>query len=348
MIEIKNLSVKLGDFHLRQIDLEIEAGSYFVLLGPTGAGKTVLVECIAGIEKPDQGEIWIDGVNMTDYLPEERNLGYMPQDYTLFPNMTVEANIAFALRVKKVPRARIAERVEELADQLDIGHLMQRYPLKLSGGEKQRVSLARALAPKPTAVLLDEPLSALDESMRAAFCGDLRCIQQSTGATFIHVSHSFEETIDCADSIAILNEGRVIQVGSVSDILRRPQNEFMARFVRSGNMFRGRASMDGRLTKVAVGDIALFAAGHHAVDQAFLVVRPEDVSVSHGRPASNPRNVFEGRVREVTDKITFIRIDVDIGIPMIAHKTRSTWTASGVGVGDTVYVSFDPERAHVF
>jgi ABC-type Fe3+/spermidine/putrescine transport system ATPase subunit len=348
MIEIKNLSLRLGEFHLRHVDLKVEQGSYFVILGPTGAGKTVLVECIAGVEKPDEGEIWIDGVNITDFLPEDRNIGYMPQDYTLFPNMTVESNISFGLRIKKVPRDAINERVRELAGLLDISHLMHRYPLKLSGGEKQRVSLARALATKPTALLLDEPLSALDESMRASFCKDLRRIQQSTGATFVHVSHSFEETIDCADGIAILNEGRVVQVGSVSDILRRPKNEFMATFVRSENVFRGPAQSADGLTKVSVGGVNLFAAGLQSGNEAFLTIRPEDILLSRRKPESDHINVFEGKIKEITDRITFIRFDVDIGVPLVVFQTRSAWSVSDLAVGEKVYVSFDPDDANVF
>jgi ABC-type Fe3+/spermidine/putrescine transport system ATPase subunit len=348
MIQVKNLSLKLGVFDLRDVSLEIPSGNYFALLGPTGAGKTVLVECIVGIYRPDVGEVWIDGTDVTDFLPEERNIGYMPQDYALFPNMTVEKNIAFGLKIRKMPAAALADRVRELTDLLNIGHLLDRYPLRLSGGEKQRVALARALAPKPSAIILDEPLSALDESMRASFCKDLRCIQMSTGATFIQVSHSFEETIDCADKIAILNEGTVIQVDTVDGILRRPKNEFMANFVRSGNIYRGQAHTDGELTRVSVGGLDLYATGKGKDGDVFLTVRPEEVFLTTADPGPNPVNVFQGQVKEVADKITFMRAEVDIGIPVVVYVTKNIWTRSGMGMGDTVYLTFEPSSAHVF
>ena len=162
MLCIERLSIRLGEFDLRDISLEVREGEYFVLLGPTGTGKTVLVECIAGLHRPKSGRIFLNGRDITDLPPEERGIAYVPQDYALFPNLTAFENIAFGLRVRKFPEAMVRQKVQELAEWLGITYLLHRLPLTLSGGEKQRVALARALAVEPKVLLLDEPLAAVD------------------------------------------------------------------------------------------------------------------------------------------------------------------------------------------
>jgi len=185
MIQIQNLSIDLGEFHLRDIDLRIKQGEYMALLGPTGAGKTVLVECIVGIYHPRQGDMLIDGVDVARLYPEERNVGYVPQDYALFPNMTVAQNLAYGLKARKRPTAEIKDKVEAMMKLLGISHLDYRLPLNLSGGEKQRVALGRALITNPRILLLDEPLSALDENLRSELAAEhsLDAAPSSTSAT---------------------------------------------------------------------------------------------------------------------------------------------------------------------
>jgi molybdate/tungstate transport system ATP-binding protein len=205
MLRVERLSIRLGEFDLRNISLEVREGEYFVLLGPTGTGKTVLVECIAGLHRPKSGRIFLNGRDITDLPPEERGIGYVPQDYALFPNLTAFENIAFGLRVRKFPEAMVRRKVQELAEWLGITYLLHRLPLTLSGGEKQRVALARALAVEPKVLLLDEPLAAVDEQTRERLCRELKAIQRQTGATFVHVSHNFEETLAVADRIGVMH-----------------------------------------------------------------------------------------------------------------------------------------------
>lgn len=241
MIKVRDLSIDLGEFHLRDIDLDINKGEYMVLLGPTGAGKTVLVECIVGLFNPPKGSIFIGDRNVVGLYPEERNVGYVPQDYALFPNMTVKKNIAYGLEARKLPTEEIEERVDKMMAMLGIEHLHYRYPLNLSGGEKQRVALGRALVTEPEILLLDEPLSALDENLRSELAAELRQIQRQSGAIFLHVCHSFEEASDLADRIAIMKDGRIAQVGTIDEVLTNPKNLFVARFARTRNFMKGKA-----------------------------------------------------------------------------------------------------------
>jgi len=236
MLRVENLSIRLGEFDLRDISFEVREGEYFVLLGPTGTGKTVLIECIAGLHRPRTGRIILNGRDVTDLPPEERGIAYVPQDYALFPNLTAFENIAFGLRVRKLPDSKVRARVYELAEWLGITYLLDRLPLTLSGGEKQRVALARALAVEPQILLLDEPLAAVDEQTRERLCRELKTIQRQTGATFVHVSHNFEETLAVADRIGVMNFvegteegkrgtrlriGQLLQVGTPEEIFYR-------------------------------------------------------------------------------------------------------------------------------
>ena len=245
MIDIENLSIDLGEFHLRDISLRIHDGEYMVLLGPTGAGKTVLVECIVGIHRPDTGRILIDGRDATRLYPEERNVGFVPQDYALFPNMTVADNVAYGLKARRLPKAEVAERVERMMRLLEVDHLRERLPLNLSGGEKQRVALGRALATEPRVLLLDEPLAALDENLRSELAAELRRVHQAVRGTFLHVCHSFEEAAEVADRVAIINEGRIVQVGNLDEVISGPASLFVARFTRTRNLLDGRAEPVG-------------------------------------------------------------------------------------------------------
>ncbi|RKY03149.1 hypothetical protein DRP77_06765, partial [Candidatus Poribacteria bacterium] len=188
MIRVERLNAQAGEFRLKDIDLEIGKGEYFVLLGPTGAGKTFLIECICGLRRIESGRILINGRDVTHLEPAERNLGYVPQDYALFPTMTVFENIAFGLKVRRA--SNVEERVLKVAEMLRITHLLDRYPQGLSGGEKQRVALGRALVIEPDALLLDEPLSALDPATAETLCRELKRVQRETGVTTIHVCHN--------------------------------------------------------------------------------------------------------------------------------------------------------------
>ena len=222
MIEIIDLSIELGRFALHHVDLSIRDGEYLVLLGPTGSGKTVLVECIAGIHRKHGGRILVDGRDVTGLYPEERHIGYVPQDYALFPNLTVRENVAYGLRARRLPEVEIVARVNSMLKMLGLSQLAERSPTTLSGGEKQRTALGRALVTNPRILLLDEPLSAIDEVMRSELATELSRIQRAVNGTFLHVCHSFDEATEVADRVAILREGSIAQVGTIEELLEKP------------------------------------------------------------------------------------------------------------------------------
>ena len=345
LIEIRNVSITLGEFVVREASVAVERGEYFVLLGPTGAGKTVLLECLAGLYRPDRGDVFVAGERVNDIPPERRGLGYLPQDYALFPHLDVAKNVGFGMRLRKKPAAEIARRVKELAELLGITHLLHRSPVRLSGGERQRVALARALAIEPKVLLLDEPLSALDEQTREGLCVELRRVHQELGTTTVHVSHNFEETLMVADKIGILNQGRVEQIGTPEEVFRRPNSEFVARFVRSENILRGRARRDGSGLGVRVGELE-FRAVEGPEGEVCLTVRPEEVALTttdNGQP-----NLVRGRVVRVIDRGALIRVDVEAGVTLVALLARRAFYESGLAVGSEVSAHFDPGAVHVF
>ena len=346
LIEIRGLSITLGEFAVHEASLSVAEGEYFVLLGPTGAGKTVVLECLAGLYRPAQGDIYVSGRRVNDVPPERRGLGYLPQDYALFPHLDVAKNIGFGMKLRKRPAAEITRKVQELAQLLGIAHLLHRSPVKLSGGERQRVALARALAIEPKVLLLDEPLSALDEQTREGLCVELRRVHEELGTTTVHVSHNFEETLMVADRIGILHQGRVQQIGTPEEVFRRPNSEFVARFVRSENVLRGTASRNGSGLRVRVGERE-FAAAEGPEGEVCLTVRPEEVAVSTDAPAG-AANVLRGRLVRVIDRGALIRVDVEADLTLVALMARRAFRESGLHVGSDVVASFSPPAVHVF
>jgi len=232
MIRTEEISFRIGTFQLQRLSLDIAKGEYFILLGPPGSGKTVFLECLCGLKKIDSGRIYIDGHHVTNLEPRARGIGYVPQDYALFPHLSVERNIAFGLRVHGYQHKEIRAKIIETAELLDIQRLLTRRINGLSGGEKQRVALARALVLQPKILLLDEPVCALDEVTRQEVCAQLLDIQRRLGLTTIHVSHNLEEAFTVADRAAILNDGILQQVGPLDELLNKPNSKFVARFMR--------------------------------------------------------------------------------------------------------------------
>lgn len=212
MIALKNINARAGDFHLKDISFQVPTGTYAIIMGATGCGKTTLLEVICGLNKPQSGSIQMMGCDRTHAKPGSRQIGYIPQDAALFNHMTVQDNLAFALRLRKWQPADITSRVEELASLLQITPLLKRKPLGLSGGEKQRVALGRALAFRPRILCLDEPLSALDQDIRLSMCALLEQIKQDLGVTFLHVTHDRNEASRLADMTITMEKGRLVEV----------------------------------------------------------------------------------------------------------------------------------------
>ncbi len=236
MIELKNITLRLKSFSLQNIDLKINDNEYFVLLGPTGSGKSMIMDIIAGSIIPDEGRIIINGRDITYLPPEKRKVGYVTQDYSLFDHMKVIDNITFGLRVRKVSEKDAMDIIKPLVDKFNLNELLDKYPYVLSGGEKQKVAIVRALAINPDILLLDEPLVSLDPNIRSRFMVELKNIHEEMKFTTLHVTHSMDEAEYLADHLGIIKSGRIIQVGKFDEISRNPVSDFVASFIGLENI----------------------------------------------------------------------------------------------------------------
>lgn len=237
MLKINHVYKSFGKFKLKDIHFEIEKGEYFVILGPTGTGKTVVLESIAGMYNVDKGNIYIDNIDITTVAPENRNVGFVYQDYLLFPHLSVKDNISFGLKARKMRKEEIAIALEDISEMLKIKHLLSRKPNNLSGGEMQRVAFARAIVTNPKILLLDEVSSALDPNTKREFQVNLKKIHKKLHTTTVHVTHDFDEAFYLADRIAVMNNGVICQIGTTKEIFNHPEADFVAKFV-SGNNFK--------------------------------------------------------------------------------------------------------------
>ena len=351
MIEVKEIHKTLGKFAVRGVSLSIERGEYFVVLGPTGAGKTVLLECIAGLHKLDAGAIFINGQDVSALPPESRHVSYVPQDYVLFPHLSVFENIAFSLRLRRWSRTEIDQRVHSLAEMLGISHLLDRRPRTLSGGEQQRTAIARALAPHPTALLLDEPLSALDENTRVQIADELRTLPERFGTTVVHVCHNFDEALLLATRIGVMHAGRLIQVGLPQDIFERPNSRFVAEFMRVRNIFpvaEAVASSDGVICTLAPGFQLVSAVTSIPAGTLLASVRPERVWLSAQRPDNGP-NIFQVTVSATRPLGDVVDVELLLdGTTIHAAVTRQLADALALSPGASLWASIDPAHVHIF
>lgn len=344
MLRVENMETVAGEFRLQTVNLFAPAGSYGVLLGPPGSGKSVLVETICGLRNPTSGRILIDEVDVSHDDPRERLVGYVPQDYVLFPSKKVEDNIIFGLRSRGMSRSEAKMNIEWVVDLLHIGSLLDRWPGTLSGGEQQRVALARALAIKPRLLLLDEPVSALDEGLRERVCRELRLFQRELGITTIHISHNIEEALAVSDWAAVLNKGEILQHGPMTDLLRHPRNETVARFLRSENVFSG----DAMPASSGYSSIS-FAGGQlkTACDckgPVTFVVRPELIVL--GKDNESHENAVESRLVEIADRGAYIRLVFDAGVPITVFASVHGRSPTLV-VGETCNIIIPPDSIHV-
>lgn len=347
MLCIESLSIRLGDFSLRGISLEINDNEYFIVLGPTGAGKTILLESVAGIHVPESGRVMLDGREITSVAPKDREIGMVYQDYMLFPHLTARENIAFGLRQRKMPRDEQRRRVEEVSTLLDIAGLLDRYPVTLSGGEQQRVAFARALALKPRVLLLDEPLSALDSRTREKMRNELLRIQRRTGTTIVQITHHFEDVYTLADRIAIMRDGRIVQTGEPSDVFLHPADQFVAEFLGIGNIIRGTSVVSGDLARITTDAGQIFYAASPLTGEIIATLHPEDIIVSAAPFASSARNCIKGTVSEILPLGNTVRVILDTGFPLTAVLTRESCSELQLIPGSTVYATFKASAVHV-
>ncbi|KKG11398.1 ATP-binding cassette domain-containing protein [Methanosarcina sp. 2.H.A.1B.4] len=346
MIEIESLSRKWKNFSLDELSLKVESGEYFVILGPTGAGKTLLLELIAGFHVPDSGRVLVDGKEVTHLPPEKHNLAFVYQNYSLFPHMSVKKNIEFGMRMKRI---KDSKRVLETARDLKITHLLDRNPLTLSGGEQQRVALARALVTDPKILLMDEPLSALDPRTQENAREMLSVLHKKNKLTVLHITHDQTEARIMADRIAIVMDGKLIQVGTPEDIFEKPVNSQVASFVGFENVLKGMViSADRGLLRIETGGAVIDASGDmEAGDQVYAFLRPENIALSKTSTQSSIRNSLQGRVTEVWILGALVRVKVDCGVPLNALITRQSAEEMDLSPGVPVYAQFKASSVHV-
>jgi ABC-type Fe3+/spermidine/putrescine transport system ATPase subunit len=349
MIKIENLQVELGSFSLKDINLEVPDNEYFVLLGPTAAGKTVLLESIAGLIPVKNGRIFNGQRDITGMSPEKRGISLVYQDHALFPHLSVKNNITYGLRLKKSPASQIQERLAWLDSLLGINHLLERRPTTLSGGEKQKVALARALSIKPDILLLDEPLSALDPETRQNVQRELKAVHQALKSTFIHVTHDFEEAMSLGSRMAVIGEGKIQQTGTPEEVFRRPQSRFVAGFTLMRNIYKGETfKAEGRFF-FKTGEITLELAENPGIEQScYAGIRPEDVEIFRETPSSPGINRLGAQVVDIQDRGATLFVMLKSPLEIHCLLTRRQFSGMGLQLGDRLTVYLNPAAIHVF
>lgn len=322
-VEMKHIEKQYGDFKASDdVNFGIEKGKLVALLGPSGSGKTTILRMIAGLEEPNAGDIFIDGKRINDIPPAKRGIGFVFQNYALFRYMTVYDNIAFGLEIQKVPKAKIKERVMELIELTGLSGMEKRYPSQLSGGQRQRVAFARALAPNPQVLLLDEPFAAIDAKVRQELRNWLREMIHKVGITSIFVTHDQDEAVEVADEIIVTNHGRIEQVGTPIEIYKTPQTPFVAQFI-------GRSTVVNHYEQLN---------GFESVEGASkAVIRPEFVRVSKsGKLEQYMSAAEEGTVEEVVFRGNYL--ELTINVKGILIKAERSLEKDPVSVGEKVQV----------
>jgi spermidine/putrescine transport system ATP-binding protein len=335
------------------VELDIQRGEFLSLLGPSGCGKTTTLRMIAGFEIPTSGRILVDGKDVSDIPPYRRNVNMVFQQYALFPHMNVFDNVAFGPRSQHVAESKIGQRVAEMLKTVHLEGYEKRRPNQMSGGQQQRVALARALVNYPSALLLDEPLGALDLKLRRAMQLELKRIQRDVGITFIYVTHDQEEALTMSDRVVVMNEGKVQQIGTPEEIYARPVSPFVAGFIGVANL------LPAKVKQVAGRDMLLsFAAGGWTnaamedrafrPDEAVLVVlRPERLGISPDPPTDEATGRVQAKVMDIVFQGPVVRFDLQtfdesqLVVLLLAHERPS-----GIESGDEVWVSWEPEIAY--
>jgi spermidine/putrescine transport system ATP-binding protein len=353
------LSGVAKEFHSRhgnvqavaQVDLSILPGEFFSLLGPSGCGKTTTLRMIAGFEEPTRGEILLYGEDVTDVPPSRRDVNLVFQSYALFPHMSVFDNVAFGLRRRRVAKAEVTRRVSEMLGLVELGGRENRRPSELSGGQQQRVALARALVNRPRALLLDEPLGALDLKLRQAMQIELKRIQREVGITFVYVTHDQGEALTMSDRLVVMNDGRIEQLGSAREIYERPRTRFVAGFIGTSNLLTGRVERfaGGMALLRSSPDERIVTAppeGARVGSEIDVTVRPEKITLAASAPADGC--VLRGRVTEIVylGTSTSYTIRTARGETLVVYRQNAASPESAVDRDDDVWLCWSPEHTY--
>ena len=345
MIDIKDLFIKLPGFTLQDINLSIQDGEFFMLLGPTGAGKTLILEAIAGIVPITSGRIFVKGKEITRLPPEQRGTSIVYQDYALFPHLSVLKNITYGLRYHKNDPKASKKRVTRLMEQLGLQPLAQRSIHNLSGGEKQRIALARALAVNPSVLLLDEPLSALDPNFREDIRDLLKKLHQEVETTFLMVTHDFAEAMFLGERMAVLNTGKIDQIGPVREVFHKPATPFVAKFMGIKNVFH--ASF--RNTKARVNNLELHLQSPPGENNRYVAIRPENIIISRNGTSGNDINSFQGKVMGITDRGPYYEVSAGTGdVIFRVMLSKNDFFKLELQKGKDIHLSIRSSAIHVF
>jgi len=349
-IEVKNLVKTYGNVYaLKNVDLNIADGEYFVLLGPSGGGKTTLLRSIGGFIRPDSGSVNIKGQNVDDLPPDRRPTSMVFQGFALFPHMNVSQNIGYGLKLKSIDKNIIENKVNKMTDLVGLKGLSNRMPHELSGGQQQRVQLARALILENDVLLLDEPLSALDAQLRKDMCIELKRLQKTVGISFVHVTHNQEEAMSVADRIAIIADGEMVEQGTPKEIYSNPKNKFTAEFIGEKNIFEGKIK-DFNKTKVVVdidNDNIEFANNNYKVkknQKVSLSIKSESIQIKKISKTNSKisNNQIVGKISEITFLGQFVRYLVVLNNNQ-EIQVRSYEEIVNLKVHDTVSLSWKLE-----
>ena len=328
-----------GDAALKHINLYVKDGEFLTLLGPSGCGKTTMLRIIAGFVMPSSGKVLLDGVDVAHIPPYKRRVNTVFQKYALFPHLNVFDNIAFGLKIKKMAKDEIEKRVTSMLELVNLKGYEKRWIEQLSGGQQQRVAIARALVNEPEVLLLDEPLGALDLQLRKDMQVELKRMQQRLGITFIYVTHDQEEALSMSDTIVVLKEGVIQQIGTPQDIYNEPKNAFVADFIGESNILPGMMEQD-YLVRFAGHSFRCVDAGFGVEQLVEVVVRPEDVDIIPVERVKN--NGMEGTVKSVLFMGVHYEIQVDTG-----DNLWMVHTTDGVDVGERVGIEILPDAIHI-
>ncbi len=347
-IQLRDLVKRFGILEaVSHVSLEIHDGELFTLLGPSGCGKTTILRLIGGFHKPDHGEIYFDGKAVTSVPPYERNIGMVFQNYALWPHMTISDNIAYGLKLKKFSRGEITDKVSHALKLVNLMGLENRYPGQLSGGQQQRVALARALVLNPDVLLLDEPLSNLDAKIRIQVRAEIRKLQKELAITTIYVTHDQEEALTLSDRIAVINLGKLQQIGTPRDLYERPENPFVADFIGINNLIPGNVQEINTTEKwvrvqTKVGFLLCTSDEQYKPgDRCMISVRPETASIGQSEDIQKEFNCIAGTVSFASYIGNTIRYDVEINSEIIFKvDIQNPWGYQPFSIGEKVYVSF--------
>lgn len=344
IVKLENFSKSYGEKEIiKDINLEVYEGEFLTLLGSSGCGKTTILRSISGLDYPTSGKVYIDGEDVTNLEPPKRQVNTIFQNYALFPLMTIEENIAFGLKMKKIPKDEIKKRVDAMLELVHLEGYEKRKPKELSGGEQQRVSIVRGLINNPKVLLLDEPLSALDLKLRKKMQIELKQLQKKLGITFIYVTHDQDEALSMSDRIVVLREGKIEQIGSPVEVYENPESLYVADFLGEANVFNGRiVSIEGSKSIVRTHnkDIVIFNNDFLEGNEVNIVVRPENIKLTR---TERKNNCFEGKIIEQIYDGAFTKILIKVGKSIV--KSLISGNDKLYKTGEEIYLYWTIEDA---